>query len=253
MSYSALWLADALRDAGCTVVEMPGWKSAGRAEMGIVKGVLCHHTAGSLHGNNPSLSLIQRGREDLPGPLSHLMLGRDGTFFVVAAGRCNHAGAGVWQGITSGNTHFIGIEAENAGTAADPWPEVQVDAYAKGVAAILKHVGAPAIMCVGHKEYALPRGRKIDPSFNMDAFRERVAAYLDGSRERPSVAVESPARAMLKLGNRGGDVAFLQSKLGIVQDGEFGPLTDGAVRRFQRQHGLVEDGLVGPATWAALA
>ena len=178
MTYSLTWLADVLRAAKLQVVEVPGWKQSGRAEMGPVKGVLCHHTAGPAKGENPSLALIEKGRPDLAGPLSHLVLGRSGTFYVVAAGRCNHAGEGLWQGIESGNTNFIGIEAENAGTPKDPWPAVQMDAYARGVAAILKHVGASAIMCAGHKEYALPKGRKIDPTFDMAAFRKVVAEHM---------------------------------------------------------------------------
>jgi hypothetical protein len=181
MTYSANWLAGALRVAGCKVVELAGWQNRGRAEMGTVKGVLCHHTAGSKSGNAPSLNLIVNGRPDLPGPLSHLHLARDGTFSVIAAGRCNHAGPGLWQGINSGNTNFIGIEAENAGDGSDPWPAVQMEAYARGVAAILKHINAPAIMCAGHKEYAQPKGRKIDPSFDMVKFRQKVAAYMEGN------------------------------------------------------------------------
>ena len=126
----------------------------------------------------PSLGIVTNGRPDLPGPLSQLCLGRDGTFFIVAAGRCNHAGAGNWQGVTSGNSSFIGIEAENTGRTdgpnAESWPAVQLDAYRRGVAAILKKIRADAIMCCGHKEYALPSGRKSDPTFEMDGFRLRV-------------------------------------------------------------------------------
>lgn len=36
-------------------------------------------------------------------------------------------------------------------------------------------------------------------------------------------------------------------------DGEFGPLTESAVRRFQASQGLVRDGIVGASTWAALS
>lgn len=178
---NATWLADALRGGGCNVVELAGWKERGRpGAFGPVKGVLCHHIAGARTGNAPGLNLIVQGRADLPGPLSHLHLARDGTFTVIAAGRCNHAGPGSWRGVTSGNTNFIGIEAENVGDGTDPWPDVQMEAYARGCAAILNHIGAAAIMCAGHKEYALPPGRKIDPAFNMTAFREKVAAFMEG-------------------------------------------------------------------------
>lgn len=178
---AADWLSYVLRLRCCNVVELAGWQTRGRpGGFGPVKGVLCHHTAGPLTGNSPSLRTVIDGRPDLPGPLAHLFLARDGTFTIVAAGRCNHAGLGSWNGVTSGNTNFIGIEAENAGVSADPWPDVQIEAYARGCAAILKHIGAPVIMCAGHKEYALPPGRKIDPSFDMNAFRQKVAAFMDG-------------------------------------------------------------------------
>lgn len=175
---NATWLADVLRASGCKVVELAGWQTRGRPgePFGPVKGILCHDTASRIGSN--TLPAILHGRPDLPGPLAHLYLAVDGTFTVVAAGHCNHAGAGNWQGVTTGNTSFIGIEAENDGLADDPWPEVQMEAYAKGCAAILKHIGAEPIMCAGHKEYALPPGRKVDPSFDMVAFRGKVAAYM---------------------------------------------------------------------------
>ena len=55
-----------------------------------------------------------------------------------------------------------------------------MDAYRRGVAAILKKIRANAIMCCGHKEYALPVGRKPDPTFDMDEFRSQVGAIMAG-------------------------------------------------------------------------
>ena len=36
-------------------------------------------------------------------------------------------------------------------------------------------------------------------------------------------------------------------------DGDFGPLTEAAVKQFQRRTGREVDGVVGPKTWAALS
>jgi Putative peptidoglycan binding domain len=50
---------------------------------------------------------------------------------------------------------------------------------------------------------------------------------------------------------RGPSVARLQRRLGLADDGVFGPRTARAVKRFQARHGLARDGIVGPDTWAA--
>jgi peptidoglycan hydrolase-like protein with peptidoglycan-binding domain len=254
MAFALTWLPEVLEDAGLKVAEQPGWRTRGRGEMGTVRGVMCHHTAGAAQGIMPSLGLITNGRPDLAGPLAQLGLGRDGTFFVVAAGRCNHAGAGLWQGLRTGNSNFIGIEAENTGRPNDPWPAVQMDAYRRGVAAILKKVGADAIMCCGHKEYALPHGRKNDPTFDMVDFRTQVAHILGGTAPAPAVIpkVDAEGRPTLRRGARGDLVAQLQTGLKLPADGLFGPGTEAALRQFQRDHGLVPDGIVGPRTWALL-
>lgn len=56
----------------------------------------------------------------------------------------------------------------------------------------------------------------------------------------------------LRLGSDGNLVVFLQQKLGLVPDGKFGPKTEAAVKKFQKDHGLVADGVVGPKTWEKL-
>lgn len=254
MKGNAIWLADVLRAAGVKVEERPGWKTRGRREMGEVQGVMAHHTATKSPANAPSVGIVENGRADLPGPLSHVVLARDGTWIIIAAGRCNHAGAGNWHGVMDGNGQLIGVEAENAGDGIDPWPAEQMDSYTRGTAGILKHIGADGVMAVGHREYATPRGRKIDPTFDMVEFRARVEAKMAHGFGAMTSAIPpmQPARAMLRKGDQGESVRIVQRLLKIGVDGGFGPKTEAAVRAFQHSKGLVVDGRVGPRTWAAL-
>jgi peptidoglycan hydrolase-like protein with peptidoglycan-binding domain len=62
---------------------------------------------------------------------------------------------------------------------------------------------------------------------------------------------------LLKRGSKGDTVAHLQGLLnqsgaGLAVDGDFGPLTDRAVRQAQANRGVAVDGVVGPDTAAAL-
>jgi len=252
MAFTLTWLPDVLKTAGLKVEVQPGWENRGLGDMGTVRGVMCHHTAGPATGNMPCLDVITNGRPDLRGPLSQLGLGRDGTYYVIAAGKAQHAGKGNWQGVTTGNTSFIGIEAENRGTPADPWPEVQMDSYRRGLAAILGKIGADAVMCCGHKEYALPRGRKSDPSFDMVDFRAKVAELLTGVTPAPSPDIDESSREVLRRGANGALVKQLQAKLGLPEHGTFGPKTEAKVLAFQQAQGLKADGIFGAKSWAAL-
>lgn len=57
----------------------------------------------------------------------------------------------------------------------------------------------------------------------------------------------------LKRGSTGEAVVALQRALGgITADGEFGPLTEAAVKSFQASKGLPQTGVVDSATWNAL-
>lgn len=124
-------LADVLRRAGLTVIEVPGWKTRGYAGWGFYgnpRGVLHHHTAtGSARWagvGSPTLNLLTNGRSDLAGPLCNLAFGRGGEVYVVAAGWANHAGVGGPQGLVprdQGNGWMIGIEAESSGVAPVDW------------------------------------------------------------------------------------------------------------------------------------
>ncbi|HSE16307.1 MAG TPA: N-acetylmuramoyl-L-alanine amidase [Pyrinomonadaceae bacterium] len=264
MPFSLTWLPGVLKDAGLKVSLVDGWEERGLGDVGNIFGVICHHTGVKNPSklNMPTLKSLRDGRKAepglaaLPGPLAQLGLGRDGTYFVIAAGRAAHAGKGSFKGV-SGNRQFIGIEAENSGSSNDPWPAVQLDAYQRGVAAILKHLGKDESFCCGHKEYA--PGRKDDPSLNMNAFRLAVGTFMNGA-PAPSLipAVEPPPpsggepRPTIRRPMKNEFVRQVQLKLGLTPDGTFGPETEATVRAFQRDHDLVPDGIVGPKTWKEL-
>lgn len=187
-------LADILRGAGLRVVEVPGWRTRGHGQMSAVRGVLWHHTATSAKasGDYPSQNIVTNGRSDLPGPLCNLGLGRNGTWYVVAAGLAYHAGSGSYPGVgTNGNGTLIGIEAEHPGTAGTPWPAEQIDSYRRGTAALLRAFGLGADRAIGHKEWA--PSRKIDPyGLDMAAERRFVAGYMNAGVSAPG-GIESMA------------------------------------------------------------
>lgn len=166
-------LADACRKSGLPVVEVPGWSTRGHGPMQSVSGIVCHHTATSARatGSYPSLAIVRDGRSDLAGPLSQLGLGRDGVVYIIAAGKCWHAGP--VNDMRYSNSNAIGIEAEHDGLGPW-WDPAMYDAYVRLVAALQSHYGIAAPPR-GHKEVAIPLGVKVDPTFDMDRFRADVA------------------------------------------------------------------------------
>lgn len=190
------WLADAARLTGYKVIEVAGHKTRGHGGFRALEGVMGHHTADGP-GDYPSLNIVTKGRSDLPGPLCNYGLARSGDIYVVASGVAWHAGASRWAGpgwsFTDLNDEFLGIEAESKGTL-DDWTPAQRDCYPRLVAAALHYMRRDASRFCGHKEGALPKGRKIDPAFwDLNAFRARVAELLvDPVRRIPKGSPTAP-------------------------------------------------------------
>lgn len=266
-----VWLADVLRAEGIDVVEYPGWRSRGHGDFKDIRGVMVHHTG----SDNTTAAAIAEGRPDLPGPLSQLHIARDGTVTVVAVGVAWHAGAGMypWLPTNMGNWHTIGIECANSGTSPvarhrTNWPDAQYFALVNCCAAINRRLGQDSSRTIGHKEYAGRAQGKWDPgAIDMDILRSDIQARIGdipgrAPTPRPPVPVGEYADVLLFRGAQGRQVAELQRRLkygypdfagDLVVDGDFGPLTEAAVRTFQRRtRGLKVDGVVGPATAAAL-
>jgi hypothetical protein len=176
------------------------WVSRGHGTMGTVVGVMRHHTGTPLRAgqdNYPTLRIIREGRSDLPGPLANYGLGRDGTVYLITEQVAWHAGAGSWGGVTDGNGHFLGIEAESDGQAAT-WTDAQKDAYPRLVAAALDFLGRDASGAPRHAQYARPAGRKSDTAgLDEVAFIGAVSAYL---RTPTTLSRNSGGRVSVKPG-----------------------------------------------------
>lgn len=166
-------IATRLRRDGLKVREVAGWETRGRDFAGTSptfnpSGGVNHHTAvaGTKDNPAPSLRIVRDGRSDLIGPLANVMFAPlNQTFYVVAAGTCNHAGlpdGGVCRGM-HGNSDAYGLEVEWAGTS--PLPAASVALLARAWAAILRGRDIPASQLVQHWEWA--PSRKIDLATNM--------------------------------------------------------------------------------------
>ena len=195
-----------LRKHGLKVVEVDGWQKRGRplstGEFSPV-GVLCHHTAtGKNWTDKAVVDLLVKGRKDLPGPLVQFGLARDGTVYLIASGRCNHAGKAKASGTVAsgdGNKLYLGIEAFNDGVA-ETYPLVQYNAYVLLCAVLSTEITGNSVQTVrGHKETS--QTGKPDPRFDMDKFRNSVNTKMIEIINGPVAPVtpEVPLTSGLKL------------------------------------------------------
>lgn len=57
----------------------------------------------------------------------------------------------------------------------------------------------------------------------------------------------------IRLGSTGREVRILQHLLGLDPDGDFGPLTEAKVKKWQRMQGMIANGVCCAETWASIA
>ena len=82
-----------------------------------------------------------------------------------------------------------------------------------------------------------------------------VREWVWGRRHRLRLAAfgdRAALRSIGVLGDTGVTVAAVQRQVGVDDDGIFGPITRGAVARFQKRYGLPVTGMVDARTWTAL-
>ena len=182
-------LPDSLRAAGLTVVVIPGWEDRGRpASTGDFDpvGVLWHHTGAAANSRAYAEWLAVEGRTDLPAPLCHLSIDRQGTVYVIASGRANHAGRAKASGTVAagdGNALYVGVECMNTGT--EGWSRPQYDGMVRTGVVLARLLGTSVETQRAHKETSLTG--KWDPgALDMDAFRTDIAAAMVATRRKPT-------------------------------------------------------------------
>lgn len=81
----------------------------------------------------------------------------------------------------------------------------------------------------------------------------KMTAWLDyGTQPSPKEVIVTASVPILQKGSKGDAVRALQALLKIGVDGDFGNITDKAVRTYQTAQGLTSDGIVGEKTWSKL-
>ena len=80
-----------------------------------------------------------------------------------------------------------------------------------------------------------------------------VAAAPIHETPKAPIPPKSAFPGNLEVGSRGKNVRDLQKKLELKVDGKFGPLTEKAVKAFQKKSGIFETGVVDIKTWDLLA
>lgn len=88
----------------------------------------------------------------------------------------------------------------------------------------------------------------------------KMTAWLDYGNTKPAdpkpdtkpIVKEEYNMPMIKRGSKGKSVKIWQIILdNVTVDGDFGPATEAATRKWQAARGLESDGIVGPKTWRA--
>lgn len=240
-----------------------------------------HHTAGPMSGKTPSLSVVKRGRSDLPGPLSNGYGGRDFVYRIITMGLANHPGVGgplTLAGFTvpkdSARITAWGTEWEHNGTS--PWPSDMREFMGRANAALCEFWRISTGRSCEHSTWTT---RKIDRNTYTASSGQAEIRKFGGLIVTPTKPPVRPTRPlpipaakpksltvdgawgpatwratqwMLRVPQTGRENAAtlkaLQRYLSMAGSAVSGVFSNDTVRHIQKMVKTEQDGLLGPVT-----
>jgi N-acetylmuramoyl-L-alanine amidase len=133
--------------------------------------IVLHHTA--TNNGAGDLAHMRNPKSEVS---AHYMVDRDGKIYQLVNDqkRAWHAGPSELHGKpTDVNGRSIGIEIVNDGSGRTPFTEAQMKSLTQLVGFLKQEYKVPMNNIVGHKDVAVPKGRKNDPAANFDWNRLR--------------------------------------------------------------------------------
>lgn len=181
------WLGyeNAFRRFGIPYDVEPGAYERGHGDMRGFRYVAEHHTAG---GNDAGdIRVVRDGRSDLPGPLSQIVLQRNGKPRIIAVGVCYHAPSKVnFMGVGAGQGNWWSIGIEGVSNGRNDWTPEQREMYPRVVAALLVEAGLPLNARRFHRD--LQPGEKVDPvGFDNAWFQRMVESAATGGNLKTAI------------------------------------------------------------------
>lgn len=134
--------------------------------------IVLHHTA----SNNGKADLAHM-RNPAAQVSAHYMIDKDGKIYQLVndSKRAWHAGNSQLHGVpTDVNGRSIGIEIVNDGSGKTPFTDAQYKSLIQLTGYLKQEYKVPMNNIVGHKDVAVPKGRKNDPAANFDWNRLRT-------------------------------------------------------------------------------
>jgi uncharacterized protein (TIGR02594 family) len=130
---------------------------------------------------------------------------------------------------------------------------VQLSDYVPGAIVVMTRSGGNHVTMYESDAgggYINCRGGNQSNSVNVSSFAKSGVTGIMWPAAAPQPQIP---RATIQKGSKGPDVVACQTSLGVYPaDGDFGSITDGAVKGFQAACSITQDGVVGPTTWGKI-